>query len=542
MMPALSPDGKLLAYASDRAGRGDLDLWVEQTAGGAPIRLTDDPADDLQPAFSPDGSRIVFRSERAGGGVYVIPALGGNARRVADGGRSPRFSPDGHHIAYWTGPWRGNVAIPTGSAFTLDLSGGEPTRILPAFTGVREPMWSPDGKSLLVLAREKNESPVDLYSLQVDSGTVSKTGAFDRYNFREDISGQYISATVLAAWTRAGVLVSASSGLWLLPVSSGAWASAGAPRQMTVGGGRHIYATADDTGAMVLTIAEAPRVIERAPLNNDGPPELLYTDGNSGGSRPSQTADGSRIIYDRRGAGFTEIWIKQRGVDDRMVVRTTEQAGNSVISPDGTRVAYTVGPDGGAGEGYTVNVEGGVPARLCVDCTVWGFLANSSSILVTDQGATRLRAVDVRTASSRIIVESPSSLTRPHISPDDRNIAFNVAGQQWIAAVYPDRPTPQIEWHRVQQDTVTARACGWSIDSQTAYLLLDTDGFRCLWGQRVDPRNGTLLGAPFAVRHFHKTVMQEFSTSFGNAISAKGFLYGGGRLKANLWRLTVAAR
>jgi serine/threonine protein kinase len=41
-MPALSPDGRLLAYASDRAGRGDLDIWVQQTAAGAPLQLTSD--------------------------------------------------------------------------------------------------------------------------------------------------------------------------------------------------------------------------------------------------------------------------------------------------------------------------------------------------------------------------------------------------------------------------------------------------------------------------------------------------------------------
>ena len=47
------------------------------------------------------------------------------------------------------------------------------------------------------------------------------------------------------------------------------------------------------------------------------------------------------------------------------------------------------------------------------------------------------------------------------------------------------------------------------------------------------------IGKPFAVRHFHHTVTQEFSTTFGNAISAKGFIYGGGVLKANVWRLTL---
>src|SRR5262249_845781 len=108
--PALSPDGKLLVYASDRGGAGNLDLWVQQVSGGEPIQLTRHEADDPQPSFSPDGTRIVFRSEREGGGIYVISALGGEARLLAPWGREARFSPDGNEVIFWTGqnsfiPW-----------------------------------------------------------------------------------------------------------------------------------------------------------------------------------------------------------------------------------------------------------------------------------------------------------------------------------------------------------------------------------------------------------------------------------------------------
>ena len=81
--PALSRDGNLLAFASDRNEAGNLDIWVQQIGGRDPIRLTTDEADDSEPAISADGTRVAFRSERSGGGIYVVPSLGGDAVLLA---------------------------------------------------------------------------------------------------------------------------------------------------------------------------------------------------------------------------------------------------------------------------------------------------------------------------------------------------------------------------------------------------------------------------------------------------------------------------
>jgi len=102
--PALSIDGRWLAYASDRGGDGNLDVWLQPMTGGTPIRLTNHPSDDHEPAISPNGAVVAFRSERDGGGIYLVSTVGGEVRRIADYGRRPRFSPDGQWIAYWVGP------------------------------------------------------------------------------------------------------------------------------------------------------------------------------------------------------------------------------------------------------------------------------------------------------------------------------------------------------------------------------------------------------------------------------------------------------
>ncbi len=90
--PAISEDGKLLAYASDRSGEGNLDIWLQQVGGAEPIRITHGPGDNTQPDFAPDATQIVFRAERQGGGIYLVSSLGGMNERspTADIGRAFR--------------------------------------------------------------------------------------------------------------------------------------------------------------------------------------------------------------------------------------------------------------------------------------------------------------------------------------------------------------------------------------------------------------------------------------------------------------------
>ena len=86
--PALSPDGRFLAYSSDR--NGNADIWVQPVGGGNPVQVTRSPAQDTQPAWSPDGGSLVFRSERDGGGLYIVPALGGMERQLTSLVPTPR--------------------------------------------------------------------------------------------------------------------------------------------------------------------------------------------------------------------------------------------------------------------------------------------------------------------------------------------------------------------------------------------------------------------------------------------------------------------
>lgn len=104
LRPSLSPDGGLVAFSWQGPADDNSSIYV-QAAGSfsPPFRLTKNAANDTGPAWSPNGRQIAFyraQPGEAGGAVFVIPALGGEERKLTDAKHAAiAWSPDGSALA-----------------------------------------------------------------------------------------------------------------------------------------------------------------------------------------------------------------------------------------------------------------------------------------------------------------------------------------------------------------------------------------------------------------------------------------------------------
>ena len=151
-MPCLSPDGKRVAFASDRGGT--FDIYLMELEGGPAVKLTDDGAQNIHPSFSPDGKQLVYCSLGSQSGVWELVLLDVDRpgqRRLIGHGLFPVWSPTANRIAYQRARQRGSRWF---SLWTLDITTeGEVTRpvevVASANAAVITPEWSPDGRNLV---------------------------------------------------------------------------------------------------------------------------------------------------------------------------------------------------------------------------------------------------------------------------------------------------------------------------------------------------------------------------------------------------------
>jgi tricorn protease len=162
IMPVFSPDGRHLAFSSNR--HGSYDVFVVPVHGGKPRRLTFDSASDLVSGWSPDGKTVLFASNRGTDfppvtELYTVPVGGGREQRVTPfEGRDGVFSPRGDRIAYVRGAGSAARKGYRGSA-NNDLwvckADGTDNRQLTSFNGQDgTPMWSADGKTLFYVSEQ----------------------------------------------------------------------------------------------------------------------------------------------------------------------------------------------------------------------------------------------------------------------------------------------------------------------------------------------------------------------------------------------------
>jgi dipeptidyl aminopeptidase/acylaminoacyl peptidase len=244
----------------------------------------------------------------------------------------------------------------------------------------------------------------------------------------------------------------------------------------------------------------------------------------------------------RTGAAESEIWLKdiQTG-QERHLVTAPSAALNPVISHDGARVAYSV-PDSTRVTGYVVPTSGGTAREVC-QCVLQGWFSDNQRILALDgpAGSRRVRVIDVVEGTEADLVKHPTyNVGRADISPDGRWLAFNSQRQTWLVPVRPGNPPAEEEWILIRKETTqdsAERACGWSPDGRLLYLLLEPDGFRDLYAQRIDQARGTPVGEPFIVQHLHDPTRRWGSTPFGNAIVSNAFVFTQVEMTGTIWLL-----
>ncbi len=260
--PAASPDGKLLAYASDRSGSGRLHIWVQQfMPNGQTMQLTRGDADDHQPAFSPDGSKLAFRSERDGGGIYVIPAIGGEATLIAKGGRDPRFSPDGRWIAYWQAAMMAAPFVASaGAVYVIPSVGGPPQPVISDLTDAGVPEWSEDSKRLIMFGRKDGLPPPaggwNWWVVPIDGGPATSTGAFARLREKGFNGIDTWEMPRVANWHSNELLFSArrgdSSNVWKVQIDGSTSRVTGDPQRLTSGTGLDAYPSMTADGRLLF--------------------------------------------------------------------------------------------------------------------------------------------------------------------------------------------------------------------------------------------------------------------------------------------------
>jgi TolB protein len=188
LTPALSPDGKYLAYTDFTSGRpalyirnlsdgktstvaksgicidpawksnsevattlsyeGDQELYLIKLDGSVERRLTKAPGIDVSPTFSPDGSKMAFVSSRNGmPQIFIENLQTGETKRLTFSGRyntQPSWSPAGDKIAYTTWERRGEIDI-----FVINSDGSNLQQITRNSGENEAPSWSPDGEMIV---------------------------------------------------------------------------------------------------------------------------------------------------------------------------------------------------------------------------------------------------------------------------------------------------------------------------------------------------------------------------------------------------------
>lgn len=219
------------------------------------------------------------------------------------------------------------------------------------------------------------------------------------------------------------------------------------------------------------------------------------------------------------------------------------------FNPDGSQIAYTNRDMNWPI--FVIPAAGGDGRKVCDTCGFnWDWSHDQRYIVYAEgnPGPTRFRLFDRENSGRTDVLYHPEyNLYLPRLSPDGNRIGFLARTgydrtRIYLARFRPGNPPPEREWIPISSSETWDDKVTWSPDSNEIYFTSDRDGFRCIWGRRLDPQSKQPREPARPLVHSHRARLSIGNVSIdylGLSLREKTLIFGQSERTGSIWLTSI---